>query len=422
MRPQKNITAFVFSAILGTSLFHGSAVDAQEPRRGETVLTRERPEWDPIGLRLSGFLLFPELAVTQNYNDNIFADRDGEISDYIIDIQPRLRVESDWNNHALNLQADADIGRYLDNSAENFEDYRFLLDGRLDITRETLFLGGVGYAQNHEKRGSPDDVGGSEPTRFTVSEGFARFRHGFNRLTVQMDGRIREHDFHNVPGSNGIIINDDRDRTRTEGGLRFSYEFIPQVEGFIRGVINTQSYNTRSDDTGLDRSSSGYLAVIGTDIDFTGITFGEIYAGYLFQDLDDPGFNDVEGYVFGGLLTWNVTGLTTVRFDVEREIEETTVGRASSVFASRAGVMVDHELLRNLLLNASFFFTREEFEGIDRNDNLYEVEVGSKYLLNRYLYLSLGYRYTRRDTEQPGEGNNLGYEENVIGFTAQLNY
>ena len=51
------------------------AIDAaaQELFRGDTVLTRPRPELDPLGVRLGSFFLFPRADVVESFNDNIFA-------------------------------------------------------------------------------------------------------------------------------------------------------------------------------------------------------------------------------------------------------------------------------------------------------------------------------------------------------------
>ncbi|HEY5608680.1 MAG TPA: outer membrane beta-barrel protein, partial [Alphaproteobacteria bacterium] len=53
-----------------------TAVPTQTPgevERGETVMSRARPDYDPIGLRLGGFVLYPELWLQESYDSNIFA-------------------------------------------------------------------------------------------------------------------------------------------------------------------------------------------------------------------------------------------------------------------------------------------------------------------------------------------------------------
>lgn len=69
--------------------------------RGDTVASRARPELDPLGIRAGAFLIFPELAIDEIYNDNIFAENNDETDDFITSIQPEVTIESDWSRHAL---------------------------------------------------------------------------------------------------------------------------------------------------------------------------------------------------------------------------------------------------------------------------------------------------------------------------------
>ncbi len=97
-------------------------------------------------------------------------------------------------------------------------------------------------------------------------------------------------------------------------------------------------------------------------------------------------------------------GLTTLTGSVARTIEEVTSSRASGRTTTRAGITADHELLRNLLLNASVFGIRRDYEGIDRVENDAVFELGGKYMMNRNLYTSLNYSLHFRDTSQSGGG------------------
>ena len=131
---------------------------AQSENRTETVLTRPRPELDPLNIRLGGFTLSPKLEVTETYDSNIFSVELAETEDYIATISPSLRLNSNWNNHAIGINARADIKRYMDHDAEDAEAYTFGGNGRIDIRRDMKVDGGVGYQVQTEERGSPDDV------------------------------------------------------------------------------------------------------------------------------------------------------------------------------------------------------------------------------------------------------------------------
>ncbi len=98
------------------------AANAQEDARGQTVTERARPEVDPLGIRVGGFLLFPQLSVTETYNDNIFAQDTGTTDDFITVATTAIALRSQFANHALNFRADTSVGRYLDSYDENYVD------------------------------------------------------------------------------------------------------------------------------------------------------------------------------------------------------------------------------------------------------------------------------------------------------------
>ena len=99
-----------------------------------------------------------------------------------------------------------------------------------------------------------------------------------------------------------------------------------------------------------------------------------------------------------GRVTWNVTGLTTLIFSGSRRIDSTTIVGASGIDTTEFGFQADHELLRNLILNFDATVANEDFNGIDRDDDLKRFLVGGKYFMNRYLNLEFGYIYRDRDT------------------------
>ena len=116
---------------------------APEPGPGDTVKSRPRPDYDPVGARLGGFFLYPEMSVTEIYRDNIFYTENNKTDDFITVVSPKLNLKSNWNNHALNLFADMDAGFYASNSDENYTDLRAGANGRVDIQRDMNVSGGV---------------------------------------------------------------------------------------------------------------------------------------------------------------------------------------------------------------------------------------------------------------------------------------
>ena len=69
-------------------------------------------------------------------------------------------------------------------------------------------------------------------------------------------------------------------------------------------------------------------------------------------------------------------------------------------------------MLRNLILTGSAGATRNEFEGTNREDDTIQAGIRAKYLLNRYLYVTVGYDYATKDSTAA----NSDYDSNKFLF------
>jgi hypothetical protein len=387
-----------------------------------TVEDRNRPELDPIGVQVGTFTLLPSLSLEEQYNDNIFATENNTIDDFITRILPRATLRSNWNNHSLSLYGNADIGRYADNGDEDYEDYTAGANGRLVIQRDTWLQGRAEYQQRHEDRGSPDDVGGVEPTVYGAALGQLSAFHRLNRLNFTLSGTVERLDYDDVAAAGGAIINnDDRDRYEMETSLRVGYELVPNYEAFVRGGYLKRTYDDLSD-AGLNRDNDGYEIVAGVTVDFGGITFGDFFAGYRTQDYEDPMLKGVSGPSFGGEITWNVTPLTTIIGSLTRTVEESTAtdglgNFASGRFLTVASVRAQHELLRNLLVGANVGYDHDDYEGISRTDETLRFGVNANYMMYRNLYLRGGYTVRSKDSDMATD-----YTENIVFVRLQAQY
>ena len=99
-----------------------------------SVLDRPKPELHPLGVRAGSSLIFPKVELGTAYDDNVFATENNEEGDFLFQVLPTVTVQSDFSRHALKFSAGADIGRYADQTSENYIDYFFTGGGRFDVT------------------------------------------------------------------------------------------------------------------------------------------------------------------------------------------------------------------------------------------------------------------------------------------------
>ncbi len=375
-----------------------------DPGLLQKSVDRKPVDYQPAPTSLGGFILGAGAELAYEANDNIYYFGEDEESDSIIHVRPWASLGSDWNRHEVNLGFFADIGRYSDFGDEDYEDWTANLNGRVDVKRGSFFNYKASYMQLHEDRSSPDDVGGVKPTEFAFSGFDLGYSHTFNRLTAMLAYDMQDTDYDdNKDGDGNVLDNQDRDRSRDTYTLRLDYGYSEQSAVFVSYAANTLDYDQTVDSEGFERSSDGSDFRGGLAWNKAGIVSGDIYLQYVEQDYDDARFSKVDGFGIGASLEWTPTELTNISFKFANTPQETTQTNASGYYSSLYSVRVQHELRRNLLLNARVSYTDNDYETIDNDaamlskTEVVRAGVGVSYLFNRHFYISGGYTYERQD-------------------------
>lgn len=389
----------VASAMSGAAWAQGARPG--QSGRGDSVLDRARPDYDPVGARLGTLWFFPSLGLGVAHDDNVFAAPRNTVDDVVFTQAPRLVMESDFPRHALGVDIGAEIGRYLDQRTENYEDLRLETFGRIDVQRDTEILAAAGWARLHQDRSAPDDTGAREPILFRRAHADVSYRQSFNRFGLRVGGTLRHFDYDDAVSPAGPINNDDRDRLTARVESRLVYAVADAYRAFIDMAVIRTGYRTARDDNGFDRDSRGREVFIGAAADPGGIVLGEIMIGRIVHDPDDARLSGVSDWAVRAGLTWNVTRLTSIRGGLSRDVEPTTVFGASAVLSSGATLDIDHELLRNVILRAGAAVRTHDFVGTARQDDVLAWTLGARYMLNRALSLSLDYDGAERDSTRP---------------------
>jgi hypothetical protein len=407
--------ALIAVAVLAAGATSALAADPEMVDQRGSVKDRPRPGYDAVGIRAGAFMILPQASVSEKYSDNIYATDANETDDFITRLGAAVAVNSNWSRHALNLNAGVSKYIYADHTGENRLDWNLGANGLLDISRDTRLDGGVVYSQLHEDRGDPNSpAAAAEPIEYDLLTANAGFGQRFNRLTARLSGGYDDYDYKDVGATGGGTLDqDDRDRKEYTEALRLGYDVSPDTNVYVEGTLNQRDYDLSPPVTPTNRNSDGYSAVVGSDFRLSNLLQGEVYVGYQSQSYDQVGFDDVTGIRYGGNVEWYMTPLTTITFNAAANVEETTTAGASGFLSQSGGVRIDHELLRNLLINAQLSYSNAKYETISRTDDTLRAGLGLDYLINRNFSLGLGYDYTDKNSDVAGED----YKRNEIGLT-----
>jgi hypothetical protein len=365
--------------------------------RNVSVVDRERPEYQALGIQTGGFTLFPRLQAGVGYSDNVFGSDVNKREDVFFTLDPQITASSNWSRHALSATASANIRRYAEEDLKNTEGWNLGVDGRYELVGSSYLAAGARIRRSSEELYSgafPEDAVGT--VDYDQMGGYIRANYQVSRVRLLASADVNKFDFSDVAGIAGEIDQDNRDRTvyRTSG--RAEYALTPDASIFVQGAYSRSEYRTDLLPGVANRDSDEVRVIGGASFDLTALIRGSVGAGYVKRSYDSPLYNAIDGVSADIRLEYFITELTTISLNGRRYIEDSTFANSGGYFNTGAGIRIDHELLRNLLLNAAVDYENDDFKRIDRDDNIYRVQGGARYLMNRSIGLGTTVAYTSR--------------------------
>ena len=381
------------------------------------VRGRARAEYVKGGIRYSSLIFYPSLTVKPFYDSNVYASPSAEQSSTGIIFSPNLSIESDWSNHQLSLNLQADHHQYFDTTSETRTDGHAVLSGRLDVRSDLAVFGAVSAARRHERRGTSNSPNtAAKPVPYDDFDAALSVAKEFNRLEVAAGITGEYRNYQNVPAVGGGTLDQDyRDGVNVSVGGRIAYLMRPGIRIFGDARYNWRQYNNPP---GVNADSHGYNLLAGLEFTLSTLMRGEIGIGYLGQTYEGAGLPNATGFKYSADLIWNPTPLMTVTLKGNRSVDESGLAGSPARVDSNVEVTLDYELRRNLIVSPSFAYSYEEYPGTSRRDNVFAPELRIDYLVNRYLTLGLGYSYVLRESNVGG----VGYDRHYVGVNAQAKF
>ena len=366
--------------------------------RNVGVVERARPDFDPLGLRRGGFLIFPRVEFGLGATDNVFLSPTDRRSDAFAVVAPSLRVTSDWSRHQLLVSGGGRFRRYFSNGLRDQDEYYLNGLGRLDV--------GTSYsltAEGQLARVQEEPFSGE--TDSTVAA-LSRYRRNLLALRGEYrEGRVRailsysnqNFTFSDVRRTNGIAFSQaNRDRRIDRFAGQLEYAFSPSAAAYGQLEYQHTRYKTLLAPGIVNRDSNGFRALGGLSLDASGLYRGIVGIGYTRRNYRSPIYRDIGGFSAEARLEYFPSELTTFTLNLRRVIEDSNLGNSSAFFDNRASLRVDHELRRNLLLNAGVEYARETYSGVVERDNIWRLRGGARYMLSRSFEIEPNLSYARR--------------------------
>ncbi|MGZ3304372.1 MAG: outer membrane beta-barrel protein [Asticcacaulis sp.] len=425
--PMSYKTAFVavLAAAAGMLPLTVHAQDSSFARdRNVAVMQRIPAGYEPLGLRAGSFNVAPKLDIGLEKNDNIYYQPIDKTGDAILDLAPSVLIKSDWGRHELVANLNADYNSFEKHSRENTLAWDAGLAGRLDIHGATYAFAGADFSQNYEPRYAPSSLAlissgmPAKPIKFDADQAKIGIVTELNRLKFTGRADYAYYNYFDARSVGGAIIDQDvRDYTWTSWQGQADYAVSPDTAVYAVLTSNTRNYRVSN-----ARDSHGTEFAVGADFDITNLVRGSLQVGYLEQKYKNPIFKPAKDPSFKAQIEYFPSQMTTVNFTASRTVQETPSIKASGYLSSVYSIGVDHELLRNFVLSASYETIQDRYNGIDRRDNRNALNLGGRYLVSRNVVLRAGYTY--RDLTSKGTSGDIipSFKDNLFKVSLGLQY
>lgn len=382
--------------------------------QGVTVLSRLRPLYEEPGVRLGAYTINARLDESVGYDSNITGVSGGPSSGFVR-TSPSISANSNWSRNRFGIAASMDNYSYFSASKQNYTNYSASIGGGYTIGRHDLNVG-YSHLRQHQLGTDIGTVATTTPLAYDVDAVRADYTIEAGRFSFVPNLDVRLFQFGNASVVGQPTNQNFRDRTVVIGGVTTRYQLSDQ-RGILVVLQGINSHYIRPQDQQVSNNSKSVLLLAGIDYQATGLWRYRILGGVEVRDFAASQYGTRAAPVAEANVIYTPTGLTTLTGFVRRQIEDPqSEGTAGYTFTT-TGLVVDHELRRNILLQGrGSFQAAEYFQGTGTTTS-YSLGGGANWLVNRRVRLSADYDFT----QQSGPGNATVVGTQVVNSPLSLN-
>ncbi|HHN67893.1 MAG TPA: hypothetical protein ENK15_07650 [Thermopetrobacter sp.] len=351
-----------------------------------TQPSARRDPFAPVGLRAGGGRLFPAIGADVIFTDNLDKTAGGRVMAFGARLTPRLRYESRWSRHRLEVTAAGEIISWLTGGAPPRLEATANIDARLrlDVRRDTRLEVTTGYELGREETGA-------QRARHDLS-GDVLLSHRFGRLRASVGGGADGRFLAPAAGS----YNDDY--VAPNARLRLSYGIGWRLRPYVEAAADMRRYIVATDSSGRLRHSIGISGEAGVEIAGDGIFSGRLGVKYTHRFYADPATPAAGGVGVVGEIVWRPTRRTRVSLSAGFDLGESTVSGASAEREQSVELALRHGIGARLVLTGGVGLTHTQYLGLARRDLTYAASAAAQWQFSRRFGLTAGWELNWRDS------------------------
>ncbi len=370
---------------------------------GVTVISRLRPEYDAPGIRVGEVVFRPQVLESVGYDTAPVPGQNGGSS--LVISQAKVTADTQWSRNHLGVGASVYDVRYLSLPLQSYTNWNVGINGSYDIGRDTILAEYAHYNLNQLPTGV-GSVGLQQPQPYQSDEATIGYRSLHGPWTFVPTFRVDAIRYSNLVNPDGTVqTGNASDRNVETASLETLYEVATQ-----RSIVFVVRETSAQYLNGQPRRNYNDLAVLaGLDFGAEGVFRYRALAGYEFRNYENAAYKSHAAPIVEGSVIWTATGLTTVTGSVIYRIEDANEDAFLGYQYTRLRLGIDHEYLRNVLLQGYISVENANYLQSSTHQTLYDAGIGVTWLLNRNVRLTASYdfSYTQQNAAPGNYARNI---------------
>ena len=344
--------------------------------------------YDPLGIRLGDFLLYPSLTLWGEMTDNVDGTVVGQ-EGRTVTPEFEARIESDWARHSLAISGSAGITAYGEPDRHPETDQALSGELRLDLANDTQLTLDGSFSRSQEDSSVELTATGQSATYETNMSAGATLDQRAGLLDLQLRGSV---------GALRYQDEESRDYDTYRIGARVGLPVTDQIMPFVDVELAQRRYVTVNN----RQNGDSLRGAIGVEVANREKLSGEVSVGFISWDPELSGQEgDVTAFADASVV-WSPDALWTIRGGLDTELTSTATA-ARSVATHRVSLSADYAMLRNLTFTASGDVSRETYNGLSRRDWVLDAALKATYSFNRNVQVIASVERSQRESNWVGE-------------------
>jgi len=374
-----------------------------------------RPDYDAAGISFDDWTLFPSLAATANYDDNVFRSLANHSWDWYFETTPAFRLQRKTEDGVFDVFGDADLFNYVEFPRLNLTDWTLGADAKVKVSEHLAAALSGYYGEYHEDFASVNVLGNPnadrEYTRYFKGHLETAASYISGNCLIGGGASLDRFDWQPTPLLSGIhVSNADRNASYLDPYGRVAYQVVPSLQIYARALYDRRDFDEPRDRFGFDRDSSGFdldggvTTLIGKTLSL------DAFLGYRDQQFRnfavdaDHRLESISEPDYGLTADWYAAPTFTAHLTAGRSLSDLILPKASLSDDQTVRLSSDWEARHDVIVQEFVGYTYSRLIGTPRIDRYPSAGVTLRYLINRYASAELAYLFTaRHSTDRPSE-------------------